>query len=65
MVTVQPKGEKIRQAVKWISSEILEDPKKPVTRLVQEAGRKFNLSPLEEEYLVTFYREGKKIEDIV
>lgn len=65
MVTVQPKGEKIRQAVKWISAEIQEDPKKPIAKHVQEACRKFNLSPLDEEFLVSFYKEGKKLEDIV
>lgn len=65
MSIAQPKGQNIRQAVKWISAEILEDPKKAITSLVQEACRKFNLSPLEEEFLVSFYKEGKKIEDIV
>ena len=57
MTTVQPKGEKVRQAVKWISSELQEDEKKSIPKLIQEAARRFNLSPVEEESLVSFYRE--------
>ena len=59
MATVLPKGEKIRQAVKWISGERQEDEKKKIMLLIQEASFKFNLSPKEEEFLISFYREGK------
>lgn len=57
MATIQLQGENIRQAVKWISAELQEDPSKRVQKLVQEAALRFNLSPLEEEYLVSFYRK--------
>jgi hypothetical protein len=57
MTAIQPKGEKIRQAVKWISSELQEDEKKSIPKLIQEAALRFNLSPVEEESLVSFYRE--------
>jgi hypothetical protein len=57
MATIQPQGENIRQAVKWISAELQEDPSKRVQKLIQEAALRFNLSPLEEEYLVSFYRK--------
>jgi hypothetical protein len=60
MATIQPQGESIRQAVKWISAELLEDPSKKVQKLIQEAALRFNLSPVEEEYLVSFYRKEKK-----
>jgi hypothetical protein len=59
MSTIQPKGEKIRQAVKWISAELKEDEKKAVSMLIQEASLKFNLSPKEEEFLVSFYQVEK------
>jgi hypothetical protein len=59
MATIIPKGENIRRALKWISDNQLEDKKKPVSRLIQEAGLKFNLSPNEEAYLEKFYRENK------
>lgn len=57
MATIQPKGEKMRQAIRWISAERLEDESKPIQKLIQEAARRFNLSPMDEEYLVSFYRE--------
>ena len=57
MATIQPKGERIRQAVKWISSERLEDDKSNVSMLIKKAAMRFNLSPREEEYLVSFYEE--------
>ena len=57
MATIQPKGEKVRQAVRWISAERLEDDNKAFTILIAEAALKFNLSPMEEEYLRAFYRD--------
>lgn len=57
MATIQPKGEKVRQAVKWISAERLEDEGKAFCLLVAEAALRFNLSPMEEEYLRAFYRD--------
>ena len=57
MPTIMPEGERVRQAVKFISSERMEDEKKPIRDLIREASLKFNLSPKEEEDLVNFYRE--------
>ena len=58
MGTIQPKGERVRQAVRWISSERLDDEGKALTRLIQEASLRFNLSPKEEEELRAFYRSA-------
>ena len=51
MTTIQPEGEQIRKALKWIAGEQKDAPEKSRMKLVGEAGLKFNLSPLEEEYL--------------
>ena len=59
MATIVPKGESIRQALKWISDNRLVDEKKSISLLIQEAGLKFNLSPNEEVFLVNFYKENK------
>jgi hypothetical protein len=59
MATIVPKGESIRQALKWISDNRLEDEKKSISLLIQEAGLKFNLSPKDEAFLVNFYKENK------
>lgn len=57
MATIQPKGEHMRQAIRWISAERLEDESKPIQKLIQEAALRFNLSPMDEDYLISFYRE--------
>ena len=56
MPTIQPKGEKVRQAVKWISENLQEDENKAVSKLIEEAGAQFNLSPKDEEFLRSFYQ---------
>jgi hypothetical protein len=57
MATIMPKGDKIRNAVKWISAEKVEDEAKPIAKLIQEAAMRFNLSPKEEMDLTHFYKE--------
>ncbi|MBW1717422.1 MAG: hypothetical protein JRJ77_16650 [Deltaproteobacteria bacterium] len=58
MATIQPKEERLKKAVKWISSERLEDEEKSINLLIQEAALRFNLSPKDEDYLKSFYRKG-------
>ena len=56
MTTVLPEGEEIRKAVKWISDERQYGAEKPLVKLIEEAGLKFNLSPADQEYLINFFR---------
>ena len=58
MATIQPKGERVRQAVKWISENLKEDEKRPIFRLIQDASLRFTLSPKEEDFLRSFYEDG-------
>ena len=58
MAAIQPKGERVRQAVKWISENLKEDEKRPIYRLIQDASLRFTLSPKEEDFLRAFYEEG-------
>ena len=58
MATIQPKGEKMRRAVRWISENLQEDEKRPIYRLIQDASLRFTLSPKEEVFLRSFYEEG-------
>lgn len=55
-----PDGEEIRRAVRWISGNLLENPDQSVQPLVQEAIFKYDLSPLEGEFLSGFYRRKKE-----
>jgi hypothetical protein len=56
MTTIQPEGESIRKAVKWISDEQAYDGTKAIKHLIESAALKFNLSPKETEYLVRFFK---------
>lgn len=55
-MSVQPEGEQIRKAVKWISAErqYAKEPR-PVHKLVEEACALFDLSPKEAEELANFF----------
>jgi len=55
MTTIQPKGEKVKHAIKWISER--RDGDIGISTLIQEASTRFNLSPKEEEFLWVFYKK--------
>ncbi|MBN2515838.1 MAG: hypothetical protein JXC33_07370 [Deltaproteobacteria bacterium] len=58
MTTMQmPKGEKMQRAIKWISGRLEDEDSRPSAKLIEEACREFNLSPTEEEFLMSFYKK--------
>ena len=58
MATIIPKGENLRQVVKWISEKRREDDNRPIYRLIEQASLQFNLSPKQEDFLRSFYEEN-------
>ena len=50
-MSIQPTGEDLRQAVKWINEMQKEAPAKSLKDLIQQACLKFDLSPSEAEFL--------------
>jgi hypothetical protein len=56
-MSIKPEGESIRNAVKWISAERQENASANLTKLVDEACLKFNLSPKEGAFLLRFVKE--------
>ena len=46
-----PEGEGLRRALQWISQVREQDPGEPLRNLIDQAGKKFDLSPLDEEFL--------------
>jgi hypothetical protein len=50
-MSIQPQGEDLRNAVKWISEERQENPQADLKKLIQKACLKFDLSPREAIYL--------------
>ena len=56
-MTIQPEGENIRKAVKWISEERKYNPDAKPVKLVEEACLKFDLSPKDADFLTRFVLE--------
>ncbi|MEN8143143.1 MAG: hypothetical protein ABFQ82_06050 [Thermodesulfobacteriota bacterium] len=48
---VQPQGEKIRKALRWVGETIQDCPDKKRERVIKEAEIRFDLSPAECEFL--------------
>jgi hypothetical protein len=57
MTTMMPEGEDLRKATRWITEERAADPKKTVKDLIDGACLKFDLSPLDAEFIERFVRE--------
>jgi hypothetical protein len=59
MTTIQPEGENLRKAVKWISDERQYNPQARLSKLIEDACLKFDLSPMDAEYLLGFFTNTK------
>ena len=56
VTSLVPSGEAIRKAVKWVSEQGTWD-----LNSVEESARRFDLSPLEEEFLVRQFVQNRGI----
>jgi hypothetical protein len=59
-MSMQPKGEDLRRAVKWVSEERQYNPGKESKTLIEEACMKFDLSPKGAEFLLRYLIEKKE-----
>ena len=57
MSNIQPQGEDLRKAVKWLSEERQSDSGKDIKIIVQEACARFDLSPKDADFLTRFASE--------
>lgn len=57
MTTILPEGDDFKKAARWIIEEQTCDPKKSLKNLIEEACLKFDLSPLDSDFLDRFVRE--------
>jgi hypothetical protein len=56
-----PVGEApIKQAIKWIDEQLRDNPKADRTKLVDEASRRYDLNPLDADFLWRHLVERKK-----
>ena len=54
---IQPQGEDLRKAVKWIDETLQYESSKDLSEAITDACVKFDLSPMDAEYLSRFYRQ--------
>jgi hypothetical protein len=50
----------IRQAVKWLDDQLADNPGADRVKLVDEASRRFDLTPLDADFLFRHLAERKK-----
>jgi hypothetical protein len=60
MAVPLPEGELLRRAVRWISEQRELVPRPPLAELIDEAGKRFNLSPKDSEFLILFFTAAHK-----
>jgi hypothetical protein len=53
----------IKQAVTWIDEQLREQPGADRVKLVNEASRRFDLTPLDEDFLLRHLAERPKPKD--
>jgi hypothetical protein len=62
---VVPERESLKRAIRWLSDQRREaaergEPPRPVAALVDEAARRFDLSPRDAEFLIEFERDARR-----
>ncbi len=58
-MSIQPAGEELRKAVKWVSETRKFEPEKKLKDLIEKACLKFDLSPTDAEFLSRFVLKGE------
>jgi hypothetical protein len=56
-MSIQPEGEELRKATKWISDKVQYEQDVSLTEAIEQACIKFNLSPKDAEFLMRFFSE--------
>ena len=59
-MTIQPEGEDLRKATRWISDERLHNAASKLSDLIDQACVKFDLAPKDAEFLIRFFAEKDK-----
>jgi hypothetical protein len=59
MATIMPEGEEIQKAIQWVSENLEEKREQSLQKLIEKAVFKFDLSPVDAEFLASFFRNRK------
>ena len=58
-MSIQPEGQQLRKAIKWLSDERTENPGAGLAGLIGDACLKFDLPPKDAEFMLRFFTEQK------
>ena len=61
-MSIMPEGEDLRKAVKWISGERQMRPGISLPKLLNDACKRFDLSPCDSDFLFRYITEEQKKE---
>lgn len=56
-MSIMPQGDDLKKAVAWINEMLREKTEKSISALICDASRKFDLKPLDEEFLMRNFRK--------
>jgi hypothetical protein len=59
MPTIQPKGEQLKKAIKWISEKRGQTPDINLAKLADDASLQFDLSPKDSQFLLRFVKNDQ------
>lgn len=59
MPNIMPESENLQKSIKWISSAFEEDQNQPIQKVIDKAVFKFDLSPKDTEFLISFFRNHR------
>lgn len=63
MNTILPPSRKVRNAIQWISTEIESHGEDVLRESIRSSINKFDLSPMEADFLYGFYKDYLKKKD--
>jgi len=58
-MSIQPEGEELRKATKWISDQLRYDSNVSLAKAIEKACVKFDLTPKDAEFLTRFFSDKK------
>ncbi|MEG6501833.1 MULTISPECIES: hypothetical protein [unclassified Desulfovibrio] len=61
MSTIMPQSELVRKAAAYLAEERARDPRKSLALLLDEAGMRFNLTPLDAMSLERLFRKSDTV----
>jgi len=59
MATIIPEGEDVQKAIKWVSMNLDDKSDQSLQALIEKAVFKFDLSPVDAEFLNGFFKNRK------